>query len=118
MLAGAGRVACGGPERLRPQGCFVAPTLVLAHDGAAPVFHAEEVFGPVASLLPCDGSVATAARLVALAEGGLVASVYSDDKDFAAAAALALAPWSGRLYLASASAAGSETRTAMVPARS
>ncbi|HEX5011273.1 MAG TPA: 3,4-dehydroadipyl-CoA semialdehyde dehydrogenase [Planctomycetota bacterium] len=100
-LAGAARVACGGPDRLRPKGCFVAPTLLIARDAGAPVFHAEEVFGPCASVLPFDGAPETAARLVALAEGGLVASVYSDDKDFAVAAALALAPWSGRLYLAS-----------------
>jgi len=100
-LAAAARVACGGPDRLRSKGCFVAPTLLLARDGAAPGFHAEEVFGPVASVLPYDGTAQQAARLVALAEGGLVASVYSDDRDFALAAALALAPWSGRLYLAS-----------------
>jgi oxepin-CoA hydrolase/3-oxo-5,6-dehydrosuberyl-CoA semialdehyde dehydrogenase len=100
-LAGAARVACGGPDRLRPKGCFVAPTLLIARDAAAPLFHAEEVFGPCASVLPFDGAPETAARLVALAEGGLVASIYSDDKDFAVATALALAPWSGRLYLAS-----------------
>ncbi len=100
-LAGAARVVRGGPEALRPRGCFVAATLLAAADAAAPVFHAEEVFGPVATLLPFDGSPATAARLVALGEGGLVASVYSDDKDFSIATALELAPWSGRLYLAS-----------------
>jgi oxepin-CoA hydrolase/3-oxo-5,6-dehydrosuberyl-CoA semialdehyde dehydrogenase len=100
-LAASARVACGGPDRLRPKGCFVAPTLLLARDGAAPVFHAEEVFGPVASVLPYDGTEPQAARLVALAEGGLVASIYSDDRDFVLAATLALAPWSGRLYLAS-----------------
>lgn len=100
-LSGAARVVCGGPQPLRAQGCFLAPTLLAAQDGAAPVFHAEEVFGPVASLLPYDGTPAAGARLVALGEGGLVASVYSDDRDFALAAALELAPWTGRLYLAS-----------------
>jgi phenylacetic acid degradation protein PaaN len=100
-LAGAAHVVTGGAERLRPRGCFLAPTLLLARDAAEPQFHAEEVFGPVASLLPYSGEADAAAQLVALGEGGLVCSVYSDDKDFATRAALALAPWTGRLYLAS-----------------
>jgi oxepin-CoA hydrolase/3-oxo-5,6-dehydrosuberyl-CoA semialdehyde dehydrogenase len=99
-LSAAASVVTGGAERLGDRGCFLRPTLLLAKDGGADVFHAEEVFGPVASVLPYDGRGETAAALVRRGQGGLVASVYSDDRRIPAELALALAPWSGRIYLA------------------
>lgn len=100
-LAGAARTACGGAAPIRDSGYFVAPTLLVASDGAHPVFHAEEVFGPVATLLPYDGTAAQAAQLVARGGGSLVTSVYSNDSAFLEEAALGIAPWSGRVWLGS-----------------
>jgi oxepin-CoA hydrolase/3-oxo-5,6-dehydrosuberyl-CoA semialdehyde dehydrogenase len=93
-------VVTGGPDRLSEPGFFLAPTLLLAKDGHAAVFHDEEVFGPVASVLPYDGSTDEAAAIVRLGRGTLVTSVYSDDRRLPVELALALAPWTGRLYLA------------------
>jgi 3,4-dehydroadipyl-CoA semialdehyde dehydrogenase len=98
-LAAAGQVATGGPERLGARGYFLRPTLVVAHDAHTPVFHAEEVFGPVCSLLPWSGDAAEAAALVAAGGGSLVTAVYSDDRRLPTELALELAPWSGRVYL-------------------
>jgi oxepin-CoA hydrolase/3-oxo-5,6-dehydrosuberyl-CoA semialdehyde dehydrogenase len=98
-LAEAASVVTGGPERLGERGYFLAPTLLRAREATAPVFHAEEVVGPVATILPYSGEVAEAAALVRLGQGGLVASIYSDDRQWPVDLALELAPWSGRLYL-------------------
>lgn len=43
--------------------------------------HQHEVFGPVAVVMAYDGTGASAAKWIAAGGGGLVASVYSDDKD-------------------------------------
>jgi 3,4-dehydroadipyl-CoA semialdehyde dehydrogenase len=74
---------------------------------AADLVHDEEVFGPVTTVLPYDGSVSQAAQLVARGRGSLVASVYSDDRDFSRDLVLDLAPWSGRVTLGSAKVAES-----------
>ncbi|WP_428267739.1 3,4-dehydroadipyl-CoA semialdehyde dehydrogenase [Haliangium sp.] len=84
------------------KGWFVGPVLRRAADArAATAVHEHEVFGPVSTLLPYDDSAADAAALVALGEGGLVASAYTDDRDFARDIVLGLAPWNGRVYLGS-----------------
>ncbi len=107
VQAGIGRLAehaeivTGGPDRTTSKGYFLAATLLRARDANDDVFHADEVFGPVASVLPYDGEAKTAAQLVARGGGGLVASVYSDDRRFPIDAALELAPYSGRIYLGS-----------------
>ncbi|MGQ0553666.1 MAG: 3,4-dehydroadipyl-CoA semialdehyde dehydrogenase [Planctomycetota bacterium] len=98
-LQGAASLVTGGAEPLSPTGNFLAPTLLLARDAHSAVFHDEEVFGPVATVLPYSGSVVEATALVRAGQGGLVSSVYSDDRNFPAELALELAPWSGRVYL-------------------
>jgi oxepin-CoA hydrolase/3-oxo-5,6-dehydrosuberyl-CoA semialdehyde dehydrogenase len=99
--AAAGRVARGGAEALREQGYFVAPTLLVAADARAKAFHTEEVFGPVAALLPYAGDALEAAAIANLGGGGLVCSAYSNDAAWSERFALAAAPWHGRLWLAS-----------------
>ena len=84
------------------KGYFIGPVLRLARDPRAELVHAREVFGPVATVIPYSGDPFEAAELVALAGGGLVASVYSDDRGFLAKAVPELAPHHGRLYLGSA----------------
>ncbi|MGM0577489.1 MAG: 3,4-dehydroadipyl-CoA semialdehyde dehydrogenase [Myxococcota bacterium] len=103
-LRGAGR-----PEEVvgvdGDRGYFVDAHLFRAADPAASLaaeaVHRQEVFGPAATLLPYDGTVEQAAALVRLGGGGLVASVYGEDRDWIREAALELAPWSGRVTIGS-----------------
>jgi oxepin-CoA hydrolase/3-oxo-5,6-dehydrosuberyl-CoA semialdehyde dehydrogenase len=83
-------------------GYFFGPTLLRATDAdSAREIHRHEVFGPVATILPYDGDAATAAELVARADGTLVVSVYSDDAEFVADYLAAGGAYTGRLYLGS-----------------
>jgi len=107
-LSAAARIVLGGPEPVDPiglekgQGCFLAPTLLRADDSAsAEVVHRHEVFGPVATILPYDGTPEAATDLVARGEGSLVSSAYGDDRDWLEGIVTGLAPWNGRLYLGS-----------------
>jgi len=89
------------------KGYFFGPVLLRSRDTAASrIVHEHEVFGPVATLLPYDGSAETVCELVRRGDGGLVASVYSDDRDFLKAAVLGLGSHHGRLYLGSEKVAG------------
>ncbi len=100
-LAGGAEIACGGSGPIRDKGFFLAPTLLVARDASADLFHDEEVFGPVATILPYSGDAAEAAALVARGGGCLVSSLFSNDKAWAEAAVLGMAPWNGRLWIAS-----------------
>ena len=85
------------------QGCFVPPQLWRAEGGAGAAYvHDHEVFGPVATLLPIDGSAAAVVAVGARGGGGLVCSVYSDDRAWCAEVLLGLAPWHGRILWGSA----------------
>src|SRR6185295_13141678 len=81
---------------------FVPPTL-LVNDApeAAKHVHEHEVFGPAATLLPYDGTAAQAIADVRKGGGGLVCSVYSDDRAFVAEVLFGIAPYNGRLMLGS-----------------
>ena len=63
-------------------------------------FHHHEVFAPVATLLPYDGELATAATIVGLGNGSLVTTVYSDDRKWVAGAVANMGPYLGRLVIA------------------
>ncbi|HET7211518.1 MAG TPA: phenylacetic acid degradation bifunctional protein PaaZ, partial [Methyloceanibacter sp.] len=63
--------------------------------------HEREVFGPVATLLPYDGTAAEAAGIVALADGTLVTSAYSNDAGWLAELATRAGASTGRLYIGS-----------------
>jgi len=83
------------------RGYFVPPTLLRVdapHDVA--IVHEREVFGPVSTVMPY-ASVEDAAALVARGEGGLVASLYTDDRDALETLLLGIAPWSGRVLVGS-----------------
>lgn len=81
--------------------CCVGPTLLGTTDAdGAGIVHGTEVFGPVATLLPCRDA-AHALQLVRRGEGSLVASVYGSDDAALARAALALAPHHGRVHVIS-----------------
>jgi oxepin-CoA hydrolase/3-oxo-5,6-dehydrosuberyl-CoA semialdehyde dehydrogenase len=90
-----------------PKGYFVAPTLLLSTAPAATdAVHTHEVFGPVATVCAYDGAVASAVALVAAGGGGLVTSVYADDKDFVRGMVLGIAPFHGRIMIGSSKVAG------------
>ncbi len=85
------------------KGYFVGPVLIEVEPGAeAKTVHSREVFGPVATVVPYDGSAAQAAAIVARGNGGLVSSVYSEDVAFTSEVVLGLAPYHGRVFLGSA----------------
>jgi len=87
------------------KGYFVDVHLFKAADPAASlaadIVHDREVFGPAATLLPYDGSVDQATALLARGAGGLVGSVYTDDRRFSRDMILSAAPYHGRLFLGS-----------------
>jgi oxepin-CoA hydrolase/3-oxo-5,6-dehydrosuberyl-CoA semialdehyde dehydrogenase len=56
--------------------------------------------------MPYDGTASQAASLVALGGGGLVSSVYSDDKDFVREFVLGVAPFHGRVSIGSEKISG------------
>ncbi len=100
VFGGNGAVKALAPEG---KGYFVSPVLLVARDpAAAKVMHRDEVFGPVATLAAAD----TPAELVRRGGGGLVCSVYSDDREFLRRCVLAIAPYHGRIYLGSEKVAG------------
>jgi oxepin-CoA hydrolase/3-oxo-5,6-dehydrosuberyl-CoA semialdehyde dehydrogenase len=107
-LATVASIATGGPEPFAAlgvaegQGYFIKPTLLVANDSTnADAVHRHEVFGPVATILPYDGTPGAATDLVARGEGSLVSSAYGNDRDWLMEIVTGLAPWNGRLYLGS-----------------
>jgi oxepin-CoA hydrolase/3-oxo-5,6-dehydrosuberyl-CoA semialdehyde dehydrogenase len=99
----------GGSGDIKPvgvegeKGYFLGPVLRLAENPhECRTLHEHEVFGPVSTLAPYDGSAADAAALIQRGGGGLVASVYSDDRDFFGAIIPEIAAWNGRIYMGSA----------------
>ncbi|HEY4016573.1 MAG TPA: 3,4-dehydroadipyl-CoA semialdehyde dehydrogenase [Polyangiaceae bacterium] len=110
-LARAARVVCGGAGAIdglgvaAGKGYFVAPTLLVAGEGRVGAGQDPEVFGPVATVTPYDGDASAAARLINGGGGGLVASIYSDDKDFVRSVVLGIAPHHGRICITSSKTA-------------
>ena len=90
------------------EACCVAPTLLGARDAQADVLHDVEVFGPVATLMAYD-DINQAHALIRRGQGSLVASVYGQDPQALAAAALELAPSHGRVHVLSPDVASLHT---------
>ncbi|HEY8075294.1 MAG TPA: 3,4-dehydroadipyl-CoA semialdehyde dehydrogenase [Labilithrix sp.] len=106
-LSTCAKIVQGGAGEVAPKGYFVAPTLLLSTAPAASdAVHTHEVFGPVATVCAYDGAVASAVALVAAGGGGLVTSVYADDKDFVRGMVLGIAPFHGRIMIGSSKVAG------------
>lgn len=102
----------GDPQRAaftdvaQGQGWFVDPVILKAKDSHAngPI-HDLEVFGPVSTLLPYDGSVADAVNIVRRGQGSLVGSIYGDDRGFLRESIVGLGAWHGRLVVTDAKVA-------------
>jgi oxepin-CoA hydrolase/3-oxo-5,6-dehydrosuberyl-CoA semialdehyde dehydrogenase len=93
----------GSPEG---RGYFLAPTLLRTNDARTAVeAHRREVFGPVATLMPYDGSPDDAAVIAALGGGMLVTSVYADDNEWLSRFLVRGGAWSGRVYVGSSASA-------------
>jgi oxepin-CoA hydrolase/3-oxo-5,6-dehydrosuberyl-CoA semialdehyde dehydrogenase len=85
------------------KGYFLSPTLLRAKSAdGTDVVHEHEVFGPVATVVPYSGDAAEAVALVQRGQGGLVSSVYSDDRAFVEELVLGIAPFHGRITVGSA----------------
>jgi 3,4-dehydroadipyl-CoA semialdehyde dehydrogenase len=109
VTAGARIVHGGGdvaPIGVAPgKGFFVGPVLLRADaPGEAGAVHAHEVFGPCATLCPYD-STEEAVALVARGEGGLVTTIYGDDRETVRALVFGISPHHGRVLVVSAKVA-------------
>ncbi len=112
VKAGCKAVLGGGlpkdPIGVEPgKGFFVAPTLLetAGLDAVAEV-HEHEIFGPCTTLIPYEATEPMIAA-VRRGGGGLVASLYSDDKAFTRAVVFGIASSHGRLVLGNEKVAGS-----------
>ena len=92
------------------KGFFVDPTLLEVEriDAVADI-HAVEVFGPCTTLVPFDSRDGNSELVAAVRRGGggLVASLYSDDKSFSRDVVLGIASSHGRLVVGSEKIAAS-----------
>jgi oxepin-CoA hydrolase/3-oxo-5,6-dehydrosuberyl-CoA semialdehyde dehydrogenase len=110
LLAESAKLVRGNPERSEfngvesGKGFFLEPVLFEATAEAAldsgSAFHGTEVFGPVATLLPYDGTASRAATIIGHGRGSLVSTVYSDDREFLSDAVANVAPHLGRMVVA------------------
>jgi oxepin-CoA hydrolase/3-oxo-5,6-dehydrosuberyl-CoA semialdehyde dehydrogenase len=79
----------------------VTPTLLKTSgpcEAHSPI-HNLEVFGPVATIIPFDGSAAQAVEQVRHGQGCLVSTIYADQSSFLRDSVLGLAAWNGRLVV-------------------
>ena len=112
-LASCAKIVVGGAQAIEGigapagKGYFVAPTLLATESPrAGDAVHEHEVFGPVSTVMAYDGTAEQAAALVRAGGGGLVASVYSDDREFLQKCLLGIAAHHGRVTIGSAKVAG------------
>jgi oxepin-CoA hydrolase/3-oxo-5,6-dehydrosuberyl-CoA semialdehyde dehydrogenase len=101
QLSAVAAVVLGGAAPMPGKGYFVQPTLMRARDAGAAAIHDLEVFGPCATLIGYDGDPATAIDLCNRGGGSLVASAYSDDRNFVQRLVAGISPWHGRIWLGS-----------------
>ena len=101
----------GDPERASGfagveagKGYFLEPIVLQAKPSkatdASASFHQHEVFAPVTTLVPYDGELSSAAKIIALGNGSLVSTIYTDDREWLAGAVAQIGPHLGRLVIA------------------
>jgi oxepin-CoA hydrolase/3-oxo-5,6-dehydrosuberyl-CoA semialdehyde dehydrogenase len=111
-LAKDREIATGGPARVEGasapvgKGYFVAPTLLVQRSPSPDdLANQLEVFGPVATLMAYQDPMSLS-RLVEAGGGGLVSSIYSDDRKFTEQLVRQIAPLHGRITIAGEKLAG------------
>ena len=79
------RLVAGGPEQpeTTPTGFFVKPTVLVAEAGST--IEQEEVFGPVLTVVPYDGTEEDALRIANGTAYGLSGAVWASDREKAVA---------------------------------
>ncbi|MFK8079499.1 MAG: phenylacetic acid degradation bifunctional protein PaaZ [Granulosicoccus sp.] len=99
------RLVSGDAEK----GAFINPVLLFCErpEGCKAI-HDTEAFGPVSTVIPYT-CVDNAIDLARLGGGSLVASVFTDDGEFARDVVAGLAPWHGRILLGNRLSAKSST---------
>jgi oxepin-CoA hydrolase/3-oxo-5,6-dehydrosuberyl-CoA semialdehyde dehydrogenase len=120
LVSSGAQIVFGSATDVKPvgvpegKGFFVSPVLLRAEDAAsATAVHEHEVFGPVATVMPYDDTEEVVGH-VARGEGGLVTSVYGDDKKALQTLILGLAPYNGRVLVGSKKVADQATPPGMV----
>ena len=119
-LAEGRTVALGGADAVNGNGApegkgyFVKPTIIIDAD-PRPESPANqmEVFGPVVTVMAYR-DLPSLLQLVAAGGGGLVSSVYSDERRFLTDAVLGIAPHHGRVTIANEKLAGQSLPPGMV----
>jgi 3,4-dehydroadipyl-CoA semialdehyde dehydrogenase len=107
LAASGARLVHGTGVAHGSTGYFLSPTLLEASDArGATAVHEREVFAPVATLMPCDGSPIDSADIVALGGGTLVTSVYSDDASWLSSFVTEVGAFTGRIYVGSEKSEG------------
>ncbi len=103
QLSVVSEIVIGGiPEGDGAPCATMEPVVMVCKDPKnTPLVHELEAFGPCVTLMPYSGDAIEAGELVALGNGCLVATMYSDDIKFTQALLLELAPWNGRVLLGS-----------------
>ena len=107
VLGDPGRVdlASGDPEA----GAFMAPVLLHCDNPfAAMAVHEVEAFGPVATMMPYNGTD-EAVELARKGKGSLVASLFTNDKAVAEEVVIGMAPFHGRVLIGNRASAKSST---------
>lgn len=114
LLAGDAKCVYAGDEKTLVDadpsvGAFAMPMLFAVDDAdASTLVHDTEVFGPVATVVPyrdAEHGFALARR----GAGSLVASVFTDDADFATRAALEIGHAHGRIHIVTPAVAKTHT---------
>ena len=84
------------------KGFFIPASVFVQKDpDAAKAVHAREVFGPCITVMPADDAPRVG-DLVRRGGGGLVSSVYTDDRTYAADVVLEIGSSHGRVFIGSA----------------
>lgn len=114
-LSADAEIVCGDPDN--PQvmsgdasaGAFLNPVLLYCDKpGSARAIHNVEAFGPVSTVMPYD-TAEEAVDLARRGKGSLVASVFTNDPQFAEEVVLGLASFHGRVMIGNRASAKSST---------
>jgi 3,4-dehydroadipyl-CoA semialdehyde dehydrogenase len=116
QLCAVCEIALGSiPDGDGSDGAVFEPVVLVCRDPKnTPLVHELEVFGPCVTLMPYSGNATEGGDLVALGNGCLVATAYSDDLAFTRELLFELAPWNGRVLLGSKRVADHSTGPGVV----
>jgi len=114
-LATEAEIVGGDPDNPRvvsgdaSAGAFLNPVLLYCDKpGSARAVHDVEAFGPVSTVMPYD-TAEEAVDLARRGKGSLVASVFTNDPQFAEEVVLGLGPFHGRVMIGNRASAKSST---------